>query len=178
MEITFKNLAFFIVRRFVKKIQKEENRGFISFFFTAILGASVNFISRIFFEPILSSFLDSYSYEWSVFCAYTVATIITFIPSKNFAFAARDSGNTQREYIKFFLIAFLALGVQVLIAGGSLKYIVNPILGSFPELLQKTVAHVFGMGCSFFANYYGHKFLTFKSTGIYDKIKGDNKNIS
>jgi hypothetical protein len=37
--------------------------------------------------------------------------------------------------------------------------------------LRETFSHLTGMGCSFLANYYGHKFLTFRSTGIYDKIK-------
>lgn len=176
METILKYTETLFVIKLIEKIKNTELKSFISFFLTAVLGASVNFFSQI---PYKSLFLswgmnNDSAFTWSVFFGYLTATIVSFIPTKVFAFAAKESGNTRRESIKFVLIAFVALGVQIGMSSLALTYISTPLLKTFSIFVQEKFAHLLGMGCSFMANYFGHKFLTFRSTGIYDKIKHRN----
>lgn len=120
---------------------------------------------------------DKVAFQWSVFAGYMTATVVSFVPAKLFAFSAKGSGNTHRESVKFLLIAILALGIQVGISSLTLDYIANPLFSDFTLFLREKFSHLVGMGCSFLANYYGHKFLTFRSTGIYDKIKRNKEVI-
>ncbi|WP_407704799.1 GtrA family protein [Tellurirhabdus rosea] len=143
---------------------KKEAKSFFSFFLTALLGATVNFLSRIFYR-------EYFDFDTSVFLGYTTATIVSFIPSKLFAFSAKGTGNTYREAVKFVFIALVALVVQVYVAKAALLWIANPLFPEVKELYRETGSHVVGMGFSFLANYFGHKMLTFRSTGVYDKFK-------
>ncbi len=144
--------------------RQKDLRDFVSFFLTALLGASVNFISRIFYRPY-------FDYETSVLFGYLTATAISFLPTKLFAFSAKDTGSTGREMIKYLLIALLALGVQVLVAKYTLEWIANPFFPSASTVVRETGSHVVGMGLSFLTNFFGHKLLTFRSTGVYDRFK-------
>jgi putative flippase GtrA len=159
--------------KIIDKIRNKELRSFISFFLTAVLGAGTNFFTRFFYKPIFLSlgFADKPAFQWSVFAGYMTATIVTFIPNKVFAFAAKESGNTKRESVKFFIIATLALGIQLGLSSLTLDYVANKYFLNYSLTVRETFSHVVGMGFSFLANYYGHKFLTFRSTGVYDKIK-------
>ena len=148
----------------VEPPKRSEYKDFISFFLTALLGASINFISRIFYR-------DFFDFDTSVFCGYLTATVLTFIPTKRFAFDAKNTGNTGREVIKFLFIALVALVVQVYVAKYTLEWIATPLFPSMNKLWRETGSHVVGMGMSFLANYFGHKLLTFRSTGVYDKIR-------
>lgn len=144
--------------------KRREYKDFISFFLTALLGASINFISRIFYR-------EFFDFDTSVLCGYLTATVLTFIPTKRFAFDAKNTGNTGREAIKFLCIALVALVVQVYVAKFTLEWVANPLFPSVKKLWRETGSHVVGMGMSFLANYFGHKLLTFRSTGVYDKIR-------
>lgn len=156
-----------------KHINKKEIKSFVSFFFTAVLGASVNFLSQIPFKALFQKWGLTYhsAYFWSIFWAYIVATIVSFIPAKLFAFSAKESGNTRRETLKFVFIAMVALCIQEGVSILVLKNIANVNFTEFSTLIREKGSHLVGMGCSFLANYFGHKFLTFRTTGIYDKIK-------
>ena len=114
------------------------------------------------------------AYSWSVFFGYLTATVVSFIPQKLFAFSAKESGNTKRESVKYLVIAGTALGIQVLVSSLAVDFISKPLLPNATLMFQEKVAHLIGMGFSFFANFFGHKFLTFRSTGIYNKIKAKN----
>lgn len=157
----------------LSKIKNKELRSFISFFLTAVLGAATNFLSQIPYKSLFLSwgFADKPAFNWSVFAGYLTATVVSFVPAKVFAFSAKGSGNTQRESIKFLLIALVALGVQLGVSSLSLDFIANKFFIEYSLLVREKFSHLIGMGCSFMANFYGHKFLTFRSTGIYDKIK-------
>lgn len=120
---------------------------------------------------------DTLAFQWSVFAGYMTATVVSFIPSKNIAFAAKESGNTRRESIKFLIIATVALGIQVSVSSLALEYFANRYLANYSLFFREKLSHVIGMGCSFLANYYGHKFLTFRSTGLYDKIKRKKETV-
>lgn len=141
-----------------------EFRDFFTFFLTALLGASINFLSRIFYR-------DYFDFDTSVLCGYLTATVLTFIPTKRFAFSAGKTGHMGREAVKFLAIALVALLVQVYVAKYTLEWVANPLVPSAPKLWRETGSHVVGMGASFLANYFGHKLLTFRSTGVYDKLK-------
>lgn len=141
----------------------KDYRDFFTFFLTALFGASVNFVSQIFYR-------DYFDYPTSVFFGYLTATVASFIPTKIFAFSAKKTGNTGREAIKFLLIASVALAVQVYVAKYTLEWIANPLFPSLSPFWREKGSHVVGMGFSFLANYFGHKLLTFRSTGVYDRL--------
>lgn len=142
-------------------------KDFFTFFLTALLGASINFVSRIIYRHYFD--ID---YEVSVLCGYLTATVLTFIPTKKYAFSAGKTGNTTREAIKFLGIALAALLIQIYVSKYTLEVIATPL---FPaenmKIWRETGSHVVGMGMSFLANYFGHKLLTFRSTGVYDKLR-------
>jgi putative flippase GtrA len=143
------------------KAQKE----FVSFFLTALLGASVNFFSQVFYR-------DYFSFNTSVLLGYLTATIVSFIPMKLYAFSAKDSGNSKREMVKFFGIAAIAWAVQVGVAAATLDWVANPLLSEYLTIFwREKFSHVVGMGFSFLANFFGHKLLTFRSTGVLDRIR-------
>lgn len=114
------------------------------------------------------------AFSWGVFFGYLTATIVSFVPQKLFAFSAKESGNTKRESVKYLVIAGTALGIQVIMSSVALKYITRPFFTDATSSFQENISHLIGMGFSFFANFFGHKFLTFRSTGIYNKIKAKN----
>ncbi|GAB3706541.1 hypothetical protein GCM10027592_40120 [Spirosoma flavus] len=151
----------------IQRPKHREFREFFTYFLTALLGASINFVSRIFYRHYFE--LD---YATSVLCGYLTATVLTFIPTKKYAFSAGKTGNTAREAIKFLGIALVALVVQVYVSKYTLEWVATPLLPS-PNLKiwRETGSHVVGMGASFMANYFGHKLLTFRSTGFYDKLR-------
>ncbi|QJW87884.1 GtrA family protein [Spirosoma taeanense] len=144
----------------------KEYKDFFSFFLTALLGASINFISRIFYRESFG-----FDFDTSVFCGYLTATVLTFIPNKRYAFSAGKTGNTGREIIKYLVIALVALLVQVYVAEFTLEWVANPFFPFLSKIWRETGSHIIGMGMSFLANYFGHKLLTFRSTGMYDKIR-------
>jgi putative flippase GtrA len=141
-----------------------------------VLGAGVNFISQIPYKALLLNMglENAPAYSWSVFFGYMTATVVSFIPQKLFAFSAKESGNTKRESIKYLVIAGSALIIQVVISSLAVRYVSEPFLPNSSLMFQEKIAHLVGMGFSFFANFFGHKFLTFRSTGIYNKIKTKN----
>ncbi|WP_020605184.1 GtrA family protein [Spirosoma spitsbergense] len=139
-------------------------KSFFSFFLTALLGASVNFFSQILYR----SYFD---YSTSVLLGYLTATVVSFLPTKLFAFSAQQTGNTGREMVKFVIIALVAWGIQVGVAVATLEWIANPYFPKVSEFWREKGSHVVGMGFSFLANYFGHKLLTFRTTGVYDKIR-------
>lgn len=145
------------------KPKVKEYRDFFTFFLTALFGASVNFVSQIFYRRY-------FDFDTSVFFGYLTATVASFIPTKVFAFSAKATGNTGREAIKFLLIASVALAVQVYVAKYTLEWIANPLFPSVSGFWREKGSHVVGMGFSFLANYFGHKLLTFRSTGVYDRL--------
>ncbi|MFB0946432.1 MAG: putative flippase GtrA [Spirosomataceae bacterium] len=164
------------MQKLLQYIKTPEFRSFFIFFLTAVLGAGVNFTSQIPYKALLlnMSLENDLAYSWSVFLGYVTATVVSFIPQKLFAFSAKGSGNTKRESIKYLVIAGSALIIQVVISSLAVRYISEPFLPNSSLMFQEKIAHLVGMGFSFFANFFGHKFLTFRTTGIYNKIKTKN----
>lgn len=169
--LNFTGLNLFV--KLLDKIKNKELRSFVSFFLTAVLGAGTNFVTQIPYKALFLNlgYSDKPAFNLSVFAGYLTATVVSFIPAKVFAFSAKESGNSKRESIKYLIIAAVALGIQVGISSLTLDYIANPFFSNLSLFLREKGSHIVGMGFSFFANFYGHKFLTFRSTGVYDKIK-------
>lgn len=173
MELILKFTGLNLFVKLLDNIKNKELRGFISFFLTAVLGAGTNFFTQIPYKAMFLSlgYEDKPALNLSVLVGYLTATVVSFIPAKVFAFSAKESGNSKRESIKFLIIAIIAMGIQVGITSLTFDYIANPFFSDYSLFIREKASHVVGMGFSFFANYYGHKFLTFRSTGVYDKIK-------
>ncbi|GAB3644028.1 hypothetical protein GCM10027423_46650 [Spirosoma arcticum] len=152
----------------IRQPRSKDYRSFFSFFLTALLGASVNFITQIFYR-------NYFDFGTSVFFGYLTATVVSFLPTKRFAFSAGKTGNTGREAIKFLIIALVALLVQVYVSKFTLTWIANPFFPTILPFWREKGSHVVGMGLSFLANYFGHKLLTFRSTGMYDKLRRSPK---
>ncbi|UFH56202.1 GtrA family protein [Spirosoma sp. KNUC1025] len=150
----------------IEQPKHKEFNDFFSFFLMALLGASINFISRIFYRQF-------FDFDTSVLCGYLTATVLTFLPTKKYAFSAAKTGKTAREAIKFLGISLVALVVQVYAAKYTLEWVANPLFPKINQVYRETGSHVVGMGFSFLANYFGHKLLTFRSTGFYDKIRSN-----
>lgn len=150
----------------IEQPKRKSYKSFFSFFLTALFGASVNFFSQIFFRQNLK-----FDFTTSVLLGYLTATVVSFVPTKRFAFSAKQTGNTGREMVKFVIIALVAWGVQAGIAKATLVWIANPYFPEISMFWREKGSHVVGMGFSFLANYFGHKLLTFRSTGVYDKIR-------
>lgn len=148
----------------IEQPKSRDYKSFFSFFLTALFGASVNFFSQILYRK-------SFDYSTSVLLGYLTATVVSFLPTKLFAFSAKQTGNTGREMVKFVIIALVAWGVQVGVAVATLEWIANPYFPQISTFWREKGSHVVGMGFSFLANYFGHKLLTFRSTGVYDKIR-------
>lgn len=147
-----------------KPKQLKRYKGFFTYFLTALFGASVNFVSQIVYRGFLS-------FSNSVLLGYLTAMVVSFLPAKLFAFAAKETGNTTREGIKYMIIAFLALAVQVYSSKYMLEWIANPLFPDTSMFWREKTAHVVGMGFSFMANFFGHKLLTFRSTGVYNRLR-------
>jgi putative flippase GtrA len=160
-----------------QNIAREDVKSFYLYFLTALFGAAVNFFTQI---PLRDWFLvggldfDN-ALSWSIIVSYLSATVVTFIPSKLFAFSAKGTGNTSRESIKFLLIALLALIVQESISVFTFKNIASVYFTNISEFWQIKTSHLVGMGFSFLANFFGHRLVTFKSTGVYDKFKAKRR---
>ena len=142
----------------------KEHRDFFTFFLTALFGASVNFFSQIFYR-------DYYDFDTSVLLGYLTAMIVSFLPTKLYAFAAKGTGSTGREAIKYVVTSLIAWGVQVWVAVSTLDWIATPLFPTLDIFYREKGSHVVGMGVSFLINYFGNKLLTFRSTGVYNRMR-------
>jgi putative flippase GtrA len=160
----------------VKKQPKLLNiRDILAYFLVAASGLGIQLVS----SKILTQYyqLDE-PVAWA--CAYFIAFVAGFWLTKMFAFDAKQSNKTRREMIKYVLVASVAGGVMVLMASIMLDNILNvyfpygiiaPI--GFVKKPNGLIAQLTGAGFSFITNYIGHKTITFKSTGFYNRLKSN-----
>lgn len=133
----------------------------------------------------------------SIVLGYLAGMVIGFFLTKAFAFNARNSGNATREAIKFFMVSMVALTVTWFFSEVSLRVInawfvrvpvtqtllealVRETSNGFSDLLgiqfslafidRQLFANLGGIGFGFFANFFGHKYFTFKSTGLFERF--------
>ncbi len=119
------------------------------------------------------------SYESTILPAYFVSLIVGFILTKLFAFNARQTKQTQREMIKFLLVATFSGFVTWIFSVMPYSIISRSYADYFVQIpysikrinVTQVGTTVNGMGFSFMSNYVLHKSFTFKSSGFYDRFK-------
>lgn len=119
------------------------------------------------------------NYESSILPAYFISLVVGFILTKLFAFNARNSKQTNREMIKFLLVAsfsgfvtwfFSVLPYRFIQTYLSDLYFQIPFSYKKINITQISTTTI-GMGFSFMSNYILHKSFTFRSSGFYDRFK-------
>ena len=167
-------------------------KNFAVYFAIACTGVTSNIIAATFLRRQFGAGFGS-----SIVLGYLTGMVIGFTLTKLFAFNARNSGNITRELVKFFLVSMVALTVTWFFSEIILR-VVNFWFGSYPKTqfhlealvvdVTSMVDNILGVPLSlafidrllfsnlggicfgFFANFFGHKYFTFKNTGYYDKF--------
>ena len=92
--------------------------------------------------------------------SFILATILKYIPDKFWAFKKKETANVKKEFIQFFAVTFIGLGINVFIA----NLIVN-VTGPQFGLPAQLWANLGGIGATvavFAWNFIGYKFIVFK----------------
>jgi len=175
-------------------------RNFAVYFMIACAGVTSNIFTATFLRRQFGIGFGS-----SIVLGYLTGMVVGFVLTKLFAFNARNSGNVTREAIKFFLVSMVALTVTWVFSEVILR-VVDFVFERYPNtqfLLEALVGEVtkisadltgFGFSLAFidrylfcnlggicfgfFANFFGHKYFTFKTTGYYDRFMEKRKSIA
>lgn len=158
----------------MKNILKQ-NKNFIGYFIAAASGVLVQYlVGTIFLINTLN---------WQSKPAFAVGFIVSFpvgfVLTKLLAFDAKNSGKTQREFVKYLLTVVASGFITVYGADFSVKlleklfgdFTINNPLNNTPIKPAAHIGHFMGMGASFIFNFVAHKYFTFRQTGIWDKLK-------
>ena len=146
----------------------------LAYFILAGIGAVIQLLAGGFLKDWFRM-----SYESTILPAYFVSLIIGFILTKLFAFNARQTKQTQREMIKFLLVATFSGFVTWIFSVMPYSIISRSYADYFVQIpysikrinVTQVGTTVNGMGFSFMSNYVLHKSFTFKSSGFYDRFK-------
>jgi putative flippase GtrA len=145
---------------------------FLLYVFFSGFAALVNFASRFLYETV-----PGVNFEFAVALAYLTGMLVNFAFSKWITFQAGASGRFRREAIKFFLVAAMGLVVTVLVSAGALRAleILYESWSDWPMELDgetlETLAHLAGMAAGLLMNFVGHELLSFRETGIWDRMR-------
>ncbi len=157
-----------------KKTNLFNQKDLLAYFFIAGAGAIVQLVSG----GLIKDWFKI-PYESSILPAYFISLVVGFILTKLFAFDARKSQQTNREMIKFLLVAtfsgfvtwfFSILPYRLLQTFTSDYFFQIPYSYKKVNLTQISTT-LTGMGFSFVSNFVLHKTFTFKSSGFYDRFK-------
>ncbi len=132
-------------------IQDFYSRQFIGFLITGGIAATVNFLSRIFFNQY-------FSFSTSVLLAYLMGMVTAFILAKLFVFKA-STQSIRRSALLFFFVNILAVA-QTWLISMSLNFYILPALGF--EKYVAEIASAVGIAFPVFTSYLGHKRWSFK----------------
>ena len=132
-------------------IQSFLSKEFLGFLITGGIAATVNFLSRIYFNQF-------YSFSVSVVFAYLLGMLTAFILARVFVFN-KSSQSIGRSVVIFSLVNVLALTQTWLISMG-LNYYVLPRLGV--ERFVPEISSAIGIIFPVFTSYLGHKYWSFK----------------
>jgi len=176
-------------------------RNFAVYFAIACAGVTSNIISATFLRRQFEVGFGS-----SIVLGYLIGMVVGFFLTKMFAFNARNSGNVTREAIKFFMVSMVALTVTWIFSELILRvlkywfehypntqFLLEALVGEFhtmtTDLTGVPISLAFidrflfsnlgGICFGFFANFFGHKYFTFKTTGYYHRfIKKEKELVS
>ena len=184
----------------MEKIRNPKSvRNFAVYFAIACAGVASNLFSATFLRRQWEVGFGS-----SIVLGYLTGMVVGFFLTKMFAFNARNSGNVTREAIKFFLVSMVALTVTWVFSELILR-VVNFWFGHYPNtrfLLEALIldittmlrdisgiqislafldrlffCNIGGICFGFFANFFGHKYFTFKTTGYYNRYLEKKRTI-
>lgn len=163
-------------------------QGLATYLVIATFGFLSNVGSRVVYSEVFGI-----RFGFSVILAYLTGMVVGFTLIKLFAFGARNSGNMMREMIKFSMVSGVALLVTWAFSIAFLKVfnayfqadpdfhskVSTQIIKTFgiPAINRELASHLGGTGFGFFANFFGHKFFTFRSTGYFDKVSAGGQKI-
>ncbi len=126
-------------------------RQFIGFLITGGIAATVNFLSRIFYNQYCS-------FSTSVLFAYLTGMVTAFVLAKRFVFKS-STQSVQRSAMIFALVNVLAAAQTWAISMG-LNFYVLPALGLEQHVAD--IASAIGIAFPVFTSYLGHKRWSFK----------------
>lgn len=146
----------------------------IAYFIVAGTGAVIQLVSSSFIQDWFDLNLQQ-----SILPSYLIGLVVGFVLTKLFAFDARKSSQTNREMVKFvmvalfsYLVTYLFTSVAVHISDRYFQEYEFTIPYSKKVVdINEMACYLFGMGWSFISNYTLHKTFTFRSTGFYDRLK-------
>ena len=127
------------------------SKQFISFLITGGIAATVNFLSRIFYNQYCS-------FSASVIFAYLTGMVTAFILAKIFVFKT-SSQSLKRSAILFSLVNVLAIA-QTWLISMSFNFYILPALGF--EKYVAEIASAVGIAFPVFTSYFGHRRWSFK----------------
>lgn len=132
-------------------IQSFLSKEFLGFLITGGIAATVNFLSRIYFNQL-------YSFSASVVFAYLLGMLTAFTLARVFVFN-KSTQSIARSVVIFSLVNVLALTQTWFISMG-LNYYVLPSLGV--ERFVPEISSAIGIIFPVFTSYLGHKYWSFK----------------
>jgi putative flippase GtrA len=127
------------------------SKQFISFLITGGIAATVNFLSRIFYNQYCS-------FSASVIFAYLTGMVTAFILAKMFVFKS-STQTIRHSAIIFSLVNFLA-AAQTWVISMALNFYILPALGFEKHVAE--IASAVGIAFPVFTSYLGHKHWSFK----------------
>jgi putative flippase GtrA len=163
-----------------RRTNRQRFTEFAKYLGVAGVGYSFNVGSRIIYSEQFK-----FGFATSVTLAYGTGMVVAFALTKLFLFDAKNSGNTTKEAIKFVVVSAAAWAVTLCFALLALQinnyYIqVNPDVHNwvktnigalgFAFINRELASHIFGTGFGFVTNFFGHKLITFRNTGIAGKF--------
>lgn len=142
------------------------------YFIIALAGLSINLASRLVYD-LFVGFMVSIAFS------YFTGMIVAFTLTKMFLFDAKASGNTKKEFIRFFVVTCIALSITMFFSWVAISILNQGVLGELHEersmvgsylgkaptleTVNETLAHLVGVGFGFFGNYFGHRYYSFKA---------------
>lgn len=148
----------------------------------AVVGFSVNIASRVVYEDVFGIWFGV-----SIVLAYATGGVVGFLLTKRFSFNARESNRTRRELVKFIIVTSAAMVFTYIMSKLFLGVLTTYFMAN-PEthaiiadevsqlgysfINRELLAHLAGTGMGFFVNFFGHKFFTFRTTGMMDRARG------
>ena len=144
-----------------RKLKRIFQSTLIRYFGAAFLAMLINISTRIFYELF-------FSFGFSVVLSYISGHFVNFAISARYIFPKDETQSLKTTFFKFSLVACFGLVTQSVVATSALYIFEN--IGFLSGQWQKLCAHLCGIGCSFFANFLGHRFFSFKNRRILERI--------
>lgn len=133
----------------------------IRYFFAAFVAVLINISTRFFYEFF-------FNFGLSVVLSYISGHFVNFAISARYIFKKDESQSLKITFFKFSLVACFGLMTQFVVATSALYFFEN--INFLSGQWQKLCAHLCGIGCSFFANFLGHRFFSFQNRRILERI--------